>query len=68
MEISEPNGWIDVNTPYCDANAVCHFLNNYNNWPRLTSIDTKNKVDIKRLSGDGMNVLTIYGISAAGDV
>lgn len=67
MEINEPNGWIDVNTPYCDANAVCYFLNNFENWPTLTSIDTKNKVDIKRLS-NGMNVLAIYGISAAGDM
>lgn len=62
MEISEPNGWIDVNTPKCDANSVCYFINNFNNYPTLTSVDTRNKQDVKHLSGDYMNVLSIYGV------
>lgn len=62
MEIDEPNGWIDVNTPKCDANGVCYFVNNFNNWPALTSIDTRNKQDVKHLSSSGMNVLSLYGI------
>lgn len=61
MEINEPNGWIDVNTPKCDANAVCYFINNNSNWPRLTSVDTRSK-QIEHLSDVGMNVLSIYGI------
>lgn len=62
MEINEPKGWINVNTPKCDANSVCYFVNNFNNWPTLTSIDTKAKEDVKQLSMTGMTVLSLYGI------
>lgn len=62
MEINEPNGWIELNTPKCDANAVCYFVNNNNNWPTLTSVDTRNKEDVKHLSIAGQTVLSFYGI------
>ena len=62
VEINEPNGWINVNTPKCDANSVCYFVNSFNNWPTLTSIDTKNKEDVKRLSTPGKTVLSLNGI------
>lgn len=62
MEINEPDGWIDVNTPKCDANAVCYFIDNHNNWPALTSVDTRNPSDVKRLSSEGMSVLSLQGL------
>jgi hypothetical protein len=62
MEINEPNGWINVNTPKCDANSVCYFVDNFNNWPTLTSVDTKNKEDVKRLSATGKTVISLNGI------
>lgn len=61
MEINEPNGWIDVNTPKCDANDVCYFTNNFNNWPTLTSVDTRTK-QVQHISSSGMNVVSLYGI------
>jgi hypothetical protein len=62
MEINEPKGWIDVNTPICDANSVCYFVNNFNNWPTLMSVDTRNKGDVRQLSSAGTTVLSLQGI------
>lgn len=62
MEINEPNGWINVNTPKCDANSLCYFVNNYENWPTLTRVDTKKREDVKHLSSNGQTVLSLYGI------
>lgn len=61
MEINEPSGWIDVNTPKCDANSVCYFINNHDKWPALISVDTKDKL-VTPLTNVGMNVLSFYGI------
>jgi len=41
-EINEPDGWIELDTPKCDADGICYFINNANNWPSLTKIDTNN--------------------------
>lgn len=61
MRINEPNGWIELNTPKCDVNAVCYFINNNNNWPALTRVDTVSRV-VSQLSKADQNVLTFYGI------
>ncbi|XP_070499034.1 venom dipeptidyl peptidase 4 [Chironomus tepperi] len=39
-EINEPDGWIELDTPKCEADGICYFINNANNWPSLTKIDT----------------------------
>lgn len=61
-------GWVDVNTPKCDANSICYFINNNDNWPMLTSIDTKNQGAIRRLSAPGVNVLSVYGVRDDGEM
>lgn len=61
MRIDEPDGWIELNTPKCYANAVCYFINNFNKWPALTRVDTDSRV-VSHLSKADQNVLTFYGI------
>jgi hypothetical protein len=59
MEIDEPRGWIELNTPKCDSNGVCFFINNANNWPSLVSLDTNTR-DYKVLS-QNKHVFSYYG-------
>lgn len=69
MEFGErQRGWVDVNTPKCDANSICYFINNNGNWPMLTSVDINNGGTIRRLSETGVNVLSVYGIRDDGEV
>lgn len=63
MELNEPDGWLNpFHIPKCDNSSVCYLVDNFKNWPTLTSVDTKNKQDVKRLSSDGMTVTRIYGV------
>lgn len=69
MEFGElERGWVDINTPKCDANSICYFINNHDNWPMLTSVDIKNQGTTKRLSPPGVNVLSVYGIRDDGEM
>lgn len=62
LEMNQPYGWIDLSTPKC-LDSICYFIDDYNNWPTLTGVNTKDKQDIKRLTSTGMNVLNFYGIN-----
>lgn len=65
MEINEPNGWIELNTPRCDANEICFFINNHNKWPMLTRVDTSTRA-VSYLSKADQTVLSFYGTAADG--
>ncbi|KAG5675085.1 hypothetical protein PVAND_005017 [Polypedilum vanderplanki] len=59
MEINEPNGWIELNTPKCETTGICYFINNADNWPSLTRVDTNQKTS-NVLTKD-KHVLSYYG-------
>ncbi|CAO1395349.1 unnamed protein product [Diamesa tonsa] len=61
LEINEPNGWIDVNTPKCNKAGDCYFVNNFNGWPALTSIS--NKLTVNHHSEPGQSVMTFIGMT-----
>jgi Dipeptidyl peptidase IV (DPP IV) N-terminal region len=58
IELNEPNGWIDINSPKCSA-GICIFISNRNNWPTLTTVNTNtNAVEYHTAN---KHVLTYYG-------
>ena len=61
LEINEPNGWIDVNTPKCNTAGNCYFVNNFNGWPALTSIS--NKLTVNHHSEPGQSVMSFLGMT-----
>ena len=65
FEINEPNGWIDVNTPKCDANSNCYFVNNNANWPAVLKL---NAISREYLTATGLTVRSIYGVTDAGNM
>ena len=61
LEINEPNGWINVNTPKCNTAGDCYFVNNFNGWPALTSIS--NKLTVNHHSEPGQSVMSFIGMN-----
>lgn len=59
MHINETNGWIELNTPKCSTDGICYFINNNQNWPSLTRVNTNTKaVDVIT---QNKHVLSYYG-------
>lgn len=61
MKIDESNGWIELNTPKCEDDGYCYFINNNENWPSLTRINTNTSpAEIDVITHD-KHVLSYYG-------
>lgn len=59
MEINEPDGWIELDTPKCNSEGICYFINNNQNWPSLTRVNTNSKtIDVIT---HNKHVLSYYG-------
>lgn len=67
MNIEEPDGWIEINTPRCHSSGVCYLINNKDNWPRLTSVNTATGA-VETHTPDGVSVISIYGVDPSGVV
>lgn len=61
MTIDELNGWIELNTPKCEADGVCYFINNHDNWPSLTRVATNVVPPTIDVITRSKHVLSYYG-------
>lgn len=59
MHINETKGWIELNTPKCSTDGICYFINNNQNWPSLTRVNTNTKV--VDVITQNKHVLSYYG-------